>query len=447
MPGREVISITGAGSNLQGVGHASDGRAVFVPGALPGERALVEFTRDGGRFYEARLLEVVAPAPGRAPSACKYYPRCGGCAARHMDYETTLALKRGRVADALFRLGGAGDVRVLDTLASPLRERYRNKAEYACETRQGALVAGMRARGGREIIPVKDCLLQHEHSGAFARVAAALIPPALRPDVAGLVTRVNAAGELMGVVTARRMIRPAEAAALWRALSGELAFLTSLNWCALGPRPAHALDGRIVCIGGEERLNEAVGGVDYALSPRSFFQVNRAQAERLVEQAVRAAALTGNERVADCYCGIGTLTLPFARAARQATGIEIVPEAIADARLAAQKSGLDARARFIAGDAPDCLRRLVERGEAFDLIVVDPPRKGVDARLIQSIGRVRPRAVVYVSCDPATLARDVGRLAQQGYAPLWAQPIDMFPWTEHVETVVLLSQQKPDGGL
>lgn len=424
----EIIQITGVGSELQGVGRAASGRTLFVPGALPGERVSVRVTREAERFSVCGIERVLEPSAQRAAPVCPHFERCGGCAAQHMRYECSVQMKRRRVCDALARIGGIeADAR--ETIPSPEIWRYRNKAEYSCRF-QGEQVAGVSARGSHEVLNVQDCLLQHEASVRFLRAAR----PLLGPWAAQLVTRVNHDGRLMAVLGASSPIRDEKALAdaLFRAVPE----LLSLHRCDLKSRPAHALDGPCRRIRGEERLSERLCGLDFALSPHSFFQVNRAQAENLVAEMLKAAGLTGAETVVDAYCGIGTLTLPIARMAKRAIGIEIVAPAVQDARRAAQANGIG-NAEFICGDASVELSRLLKSGLKPDVVVVDPPRKGVDKQLIEQLIRVKPACIVYVSCDPGTLARDL-KLLSCAYRAGYVQPLDMFPWTEHVESVARL---------
>ncbi len=425
------IRIQGVGSELQGVGRAADGRTLFVVGALPGELVDVRVTKEGARFLAGEVICCHETSADRVTPPCPYNDRCGGCVAQHMSYPLSLKLKAQKVRDALARIGGLKDVQVMETLASPDAWRYRNKAEYAC----GSGVLGMTERGGHGVVDVRDCLLQREASLAFLDAVRRLEVKGL----AGVVTRVNHLGQLMGMVAVPQHLATRCVIDATR-LFASVPELASLYLCALSPKPNHALDGSCRLLAGEERLSERMCGIDYALSPHSFFQVNRRQAEVLVSELLSVLALRGDETVADLYCGIGTLTLPLAKAAKGVVGVEIVAPAIEDAKRAAADNHIS-YIDFVCGDACTALPRLLKKGLKPDAIVVDPPRKGLDPLLVQMIIACGPEKIGYVSCDCATLARDAKLLVESGkYRLEKVQPIDMFPWTEHVEAVARLTK-------
>ena len=439
----ERIAITGVGSQLQGIGRLSDGRAVFVPGAIPGEVVEIEITQEKGRFCKASLSAVWEPSADRVKPACPHAGVCGGCQGRHMAYGRTLKLKRQIVYDALTRLGGVEAPKVRETLGCETPERYRNKAEYPIAWQDGRPVIGMHAAASSRIAPIEDCLLQAPPSGAALRWFAARLPalPCAR-QLKYLVTRVNREGELMLVVCADAPVRP-EIERLIPALEKELPALKSLWFCQLNRRPAHALDGRCERLWGAAALKETLLGLEFEVSPQSFFQVNPVQTERLYACALEAAGVGPGcgLNVLDAYCGAGTITLAAARQAKSALGIEIVAPAIADAKRNAQRNALSGRARFICSDAAREIPRLLNRGERFDAAILDPPRKGCDAALLKALIAAEIPTLAYVSCNPATLARDIKLLSAGGYRLEWAQPVDMFAWTGHVETVVLMSRK------
>ena len=436
------VRIHGGGSELQGVGRLPDGRAVFVPGALPGELVRVRVVRDAGRYCEAELQAVVEPSDARVDPACPHYGSCGGCQSLHMKYETALEMKRQRVFDALARIGGVAEPRVLDALGSDPVLRSRNKAEYPIGPGpDGRLAIGAYARGSHRIVPLDDCLLQREESVAalrwfrenLARVRGA-------NQLRYLVTRVNRAGEMMLTLSGDTP-NLQDADALARELSAALPALTSVFYCHLNRRAAHALDGRCERVFGQETLTDTLLDLEFELAPQAFFQVNPPQAERLYMKALEAAlgdAASPGE-VLDIYCGAGTITLAVARRAARAVGVELVRPAIENARRNAERNGLADRTEFICGDAAEEIPRLLRKGRRFDAVVLDPPRKGVDRPALEAILRAQPPRIAYVSCDPGTLARDAKLLAAGGYAMEWAQPVDMFPGTGHCECACLLT--------
>ena len=439
----ENITITGIGSQLQGVGRLADGRAAFVPGAIPGERVTVKIEQDKGRFCEASLCGIIEASPDRVAPACPQAGVCGGCQARHIRYGRTLALKRQIVVDALTRIGGLNAPTVYDTLGCAEPDRARNKAEYPIAFEDGRPVIGAYARSSRRIVPLEDCLLQRPESAAALRWFAehlSELPWAKRLKF--LVTRVNRAGEMMLALCGDAPILD-DVKRLAPRLAQALPAMKSLYYCQLNRRFTHALDGRCTCVHGAATLEDRLMGLRFEVSPQSFFQVNPDQTEVLYAKALEAAGIAPGcgLRVLDAYCGAGTITLSAARWCEQAVGIEIVPPAIENANRNAVANGLRDRARFICADAAREIPRLLSRGERFDAAILDPPRKGADEALLRALSASGIPTLAYVSCNPSTLARDVKILAASGYRLQWAQPVDMFPWTEHVETVVLMSRK------
>ncbi len=438
----EKIRITGAGSEMQGVGRLADGRAVFVPGALPGEEVEIEITRDAARFCEARLLRVLDGAAERSRPFCPHYGLCGGCSAQHMNYDASLKLKQQRVFDALSRIGGVENPQVFPTLGCDEPLHSRNKAEYAVSCRDGKLLIGSFAAKSRRIIPLEDCALQHGSSIRFLNwMQANLMNYGCASRVRYLVTRVNRAGKMVAVICADAPVQE-DAKRMAEPLFAALPELESLYFCKLNFRPAHALDGSCMHIAGKKTMTDRLLDLEFELSPQSFFQVNPVQAEMLYLKALEAAGLAeGCEKsILDAYCGAGTITLAAARLAKHALGVEIVAPAIANAKQNAKRNGLEKKSSFICADAAKEIPKLISSGRHFDAAIIDPPRKGADAALIHALADAKIPVVSYVSCNPSTLARDVKLLCERGYRLEWAQPVDMFPWTEHVETVCLLSK-------
>ena len=429
------ILISGMSSQFQGIGRDQEGRAVFVPGALPGERVRVEPLQDKGSFLKARLEAVLEPSPHRVKPPCPYAGACGGCAGLHMDYPATLDCKTQRVADALERLGGIAQPPVAHTLGMPQGLspfRSRNKAEYAIE---GGRV-GLRREGSRQLVEVEDCLIQGEKSVAALRVARQWLRET--PPFSGwLVTRLTRSGALMCVLSAP--VRPKGLEKLGERLFAQAAGMASFYFCQLRPHPAHALDGRCQWIRGERTLTDTLMGLSFQLQPQSFFQVNPPQAEALYAAALDMAQLRGGGWALDAYCGAGTITLCLAQGAGRVLGVEVVPQAVEDAKANARRNGLEDKADFLCADAAQALPRLLQQGDAPQAVVLDPPRKGAAPALLDALVRSPIPRIVYISCDPATLARDLKRLSP-AYRLLSAQPIDMFPWSSHVETAALLSK-------
>lgn len=432
------IEITGAGSELQGVGRLPDGRAAFVPGAIPGERVRVEITADKGRYCEASLVDVLKASPDRLKPDCPHADVCGGCQARHMIYARTLELKRQKVYDALTRIGGFVAPEVRETLGCDVPNRTRNKAEYPIARQDGRMVVGAFAPGGQRVIELRDCLSQSEESVmALNWLSSQLDKLPAASHLKYLVTRTNRSGEMMLILSGDAPI-----AEQLKSLSPAPPCARSLWYCQLNRRPTHALDGICTRIWGEPTMKDRLFDLDFELSPQSFFQVNARQTEILYAQALHAAGIVPgcDLNVLDAYCGAGTITLSAARYAKAVTGIEIVPPAIQNAKQNAKANGI-ANARFICADAAREIPHLLARKQNFDAAILDPPRKGADPATLAALAHAKIPTIAYVSCNPATLARDLKALQTQNYQLQYAQPVDMFPWTGHVETVVLMSRK------
>ena len=439
-----TVTIEGYGGGGMGVARI-DGRVVFVHGALRGEKCRVLILKTLKSVAFAKVLEVVEPSCARVAPDCPYFPRCGGCTYRHMSYEEELRLKRQRVQDNLARIGGSA-VAVEEILGAADTLRYRNKAQYPVS--KDGRVGFYRART-HEVIECEQCLLVKAEADAAAE---ALREYMRRCRVAGydektgrglvrhLYVRSNAAGESLVCVLVNGNRLPQEEAlvALLRDACPKCCGIV------LGTNTKKGnviLGDRYRTLWGEDRLEDTLCGKRFRLSVPSFYQVNRAQAERLYAKAIEFADLTGQETVLDLYCGAGTITLALSDHAKRVLGAEIVPEAIDDARENAVRNGVK-NAEFFCGDASDVAKKLAQEHLRPDVITVDPPRKGLAPDVVESIAAMQPERVVYVSCDSATMARDVKRFADLGYTAARAAAVDMFPRADHVETVCLLSKLK-----
>ena len=424
-----------------------DGAVVFVPQAVRGETIDLKITKVMKTAAAGEIVKIHKPSPDRAQPECPDYGRCGGCDFQHLTYPEELWAKRQRVQDALTRLGGA-DIRVEEILGAKNPLHYRNKSQYPVGA-DGA-IGFYRARS-HQVVPVKRCLIQPE---AADKTAAAVgewmrrykVPAYDEATGKGLVrhvyVRVNRKGESLCcvVINGRQAPREPELAALVRSAAPKTVGVV-LN---TNTRRGNVILGdRYRTLWGQDFLMDTLCGLEFKLSVPSFYQVNRAQTEVLYAKAAEFAALTGRETVLDLYCGTGTITLCMAGSAARVLGAEIVPAAIDDARENALRNHID-NAEFFCADAADIAAKLEREGLRPDVITVDPPRKGLSEEVVASVAGMGPRRVVYVSCDPATLARDLKLFAQLGYPPVEAAPVDMFPGTAHVETVVLLSKGEID---
>ena len=437
-----TVTIEGYGEGGMGVARI-DGRVVFVHGALRGEKCRVLILKTLKSVTFAKVLEVLEPSSERMESDCPYFPRCGGCTYRHIRYEEELRLKKQRVQDNLSRIGGS-DVTVEEILGAQDTLRYRNKAQYPV-SKDGA-VGFYRART-HEVIECEHCLLVRPEADAAAEALRAYMQSCHvagydektgRGLVRHLYVRSNAAGEslICVLVNGDKLPKEDRLVALLRDACPKC---TGIVLGTNTKKGNVILGDRYRTLWGSDRLEDTLCGKTFRLSVPSFYQVNRVQAERLYAKTIEFADLTGQETVLDLYCGAGTITLALSDHAKKVLGAEIVPEAIDDARENAARNGVK-NAEFFCGDASDVAKKLARENLRPDVITVDPPRKGLAADVVESIAEMQPGRVVYVSCDSATMARDVKRLADLGYTARRACAVDMFPRADHVETVVLLSK-------
>ena len=441
---KQVYTGTVEGYSSEGQGIVRlDGAVVFVPGAIRGEEIDLRVTKVMKTAAAGEIAAIRRPSPERRKPACPWFGQCGGCTFQHMTYAEELRAKEQRVRDALLRLGGTR-VAVEEMLGAPCVERYRNKSQYPVGA--DGTVGFYRARS-HQVVPVERCLIQSPQADRAAEalrrwMARYRVPTYDEKTGKGLVrhlyVRVNRAGEALICVVAngRRLPREPELAALLREAVPSMAGLV-LNTNT--QRSNVILGDRYRTIWGESYLMDTLQGLEFRLSVPSFYQVNREQAEVLYSKALEFAGLRGTETVLDLYCGTGTITLCLARGAYRAIGAEIVPEAIEDARENAARNGVQ-KAEFFCGDASAVAARLAEEGLRPDVVVVDPPRKGLAEDVVETIAAMGPERVVYVSCDPGTLGRDVKRFAALGYEARRCAAVDLFPRTAHVETVLLLTR-------
>ena len=442
-----TVQIESVDGNMQGIAHV-DGQTVFVPGALPGEEIQAAATRCEKRFAFARILSILKESPERVAPPCPYYKICGGCSALHMRYEESLRIKQEAVRQVLQRVGG---IRTQVPLPLPMEHpfEYRNKTALPVALVDGTPRAGFYAPRSHRLTPVDRCLIAMPEGSVAANTVCTWmkrfgIEPydetARRGLIRHVVTRTARSGEVMVTLAVSKEEIPHQDA-LWAMLREALPRIVSL--CAtVNPRGDNVILGRDYrVLFGASRLSDTLCGLSFSLSPLSFFQVNPVQTEKLYQTALRFAAPEPNDLAVDLYCGAGTISLLLARHVKNVIGIEIVPEAIRDARENAVRNGIS-NAEFHAAAAEKLLPSLVDDGLRPDFVVLDPPRKGAEPEVIRAIAYAAPSRVVYVSCDPATLARDLRLFTELGYQVSQVQPVDMFCWTGHVETVVLIQRDK-----
>ena len=441
-----ACEINGWSSDGAGVTRIG-GQTVFVPGTIPGEQWEVRIVKTRAASAFGKGERCLLPSPDRAVPDCPVYPRCGGCMLRHMTYEKELEFKLSRVNDAYRRIGGL-DLRVSEILGAAEIGAYRNKAIYAVDPQ---LRPGFFRPRSHDVIPVERCLLQSERSDRAAQAVCDFcrengIAPYDEATGKGTLrhvfTRVSRDGRLQVTVVAAGGFgakTQALADAVRAACPETAGVILNVNKTAGNT----VLAGDFYTLWGSDTLHDTLCGAEFALSPRSFYQVNPAQAERLYGKALEYAAPAGCGTVLDLYCGAGTISLCLARAAERVIGAEIVPAAVENARENAARNGLH-NVEFLCADAGQAAAELARRGVKPNAVVVDPPRKGLAPDVIETVCAMVPARVVYVSCDVATQARDLKRFAERGYAAREAVAVDMFPRTAHVETVCCLYRQKKD---
>ena len=437
-----TVTVGGFASEGQGVARI-DGQVVFVKGALPGETCRICIEHVGHRAAWARVEEILTPSPDRLEPDCPYYALCGGCQTRHMAYPAETAFKAGKVHDALKRIGGVDPGLVLLHGAKE-PERYRNKVQFPVAP--GPAIGYYQERT-HKVINVPDCLLT---PACCAPIRAAVldwmktyrVPAYDESTHTGLVRhlyiRTNKEGEALVCILANGRSLPQEDA-LVSALQGAYDRLTGVVLGVNQWKTNVILGDSYRTLWGRDYLMDTLRGLTFRLSVPSFFQVNRPQAEVLYGLAADFAGLTGTETLLDLYCGTGTIGLILAAKAREVIGVEVVPEAVADARENALRNNV-ANARYLCADAGQAAAQLAQEGVRPDVVVVDPPRKGLSGEVIDILLHMPVKKIVYVSCDPATLARDVKALSN-AYTLTRTEAVDMFPRTHHVETCALLRRK------
>lgn len=442
------LSIESLASDGAGVAHAG-GMAVFVPFAAPGDVVDAKIVKVCKTHAFAIVQNVITPGPGRIASECPVFGKCGGCALAHLTYEEELAQKQRFVADAMHRIGKLS-CEVLPILPSPSAQGYRNKAQYPlCRDSEGHIRAGFYAPRSHRVVPCESCGLQPPVFSAVLHTACRLLEQmgASIYDEAshkGLVrhiylrhaVRTNKVMVCLVCTRAQLAFEQAFCAALTAAHPEICSIILNVN-----PAATNVILGRQCrTLWGESTLADTLCGVPVQLSPLSFYQVNTLGAERLYGEVARMAQLVSGNTLLDLYCGAGTIGLSMAAACGQLVGVEIVPEAVENARANAARMGAQ-NARFLCADAASAAQQLLAEGLRPDVVVLDPPRKGCDEATLSAVATMAPQRVVMVSCNAATAARDAAWLAAHGYAPQAVRPVDMFPRTRHVEAVIGFARQ------
>lgn len=440
----KIEDMTNEGSS---VGHY-DGQAVFVSGGVTGDELCAHIIKAKKNYAVAKCKSIITPSPDRILSDCPYSDKCGGCSFRNMTYSAELEYKQRRVENALKRIGNI-DAPVREIVKADEINHYRNKAQYPVDIQNGELVAGFYAYKSHRIVPCNSCLLQPEEFSlcidAFSKWAKESGVTSYDEKTGkGLLRHIYlrkavATGEIMACAVINGNSLPNEnlLVELLSRINGVCSVCVNFN-----KNDTNVILGdQTKIIYGKEYITDILLGKKFVISPNSFYQVNHNQCEKLYSIAGRYADLTGNETVVDLYCGAGTIGLTMADKIKTLYGVEIIPQAIENAKLNAEINGIN-NAEFFCADAFETAKILENKGIKPDVLILDPPRKGCQSELFDVVEKMSPKRIVYVSCDSATLARDLNILEQKGFKTVEATPVDMFPRTPHVETVCLLHKTK-----
>ncbi len=440
------INIQGLNHQGEGVGRY-EGLAVFVPYTLPGEEILAKVTEIKKNYARGVAIKTLKTCPEGQEPACRQFFFCGGCQLQHMNYQAQLAAKTKIVKDSLTRIGKLRDVEVRPALGMEEPWHYRNKVHFQVGEQNGRIVLGFYEENSHRLVAVEACNLIDEKLLALAKVTEDLlnkyeVQPFDWSKGAGqlrhvLLRRGHFTGETMVVLVTAQGDFP-QGVRMAKELMNTREEVVSVvhNVNKVKGRQVLGEDYRI--LGGRMQIWERLGHCTYAISPASFFQVNSRQAVKLYDKVWNYARLDGTQVVFDIYCGVGSIGLYLARKARKVIGIESVTEAIVDAKRNAELNKIR-NTQFLAGQAEEMMPKLAAKGLKADVVVLDPPRKGCDRAVLDAVVEVGPERVVYVSCDAGTLARDLAYLGERGYQVTEVQPVDMFPWTSHVESIILMT--------
>ncbi len=439
-------TVTDYTSQGQGVAHV-EGCAVFIPNAIAGETYKIRIEKAQKTWAAGKIVEILEKSSHRRSRECPISAKCGGCDFWHMDYQEETRLKAERVRNCLNRIGGEASEQA-DSLSAPACYGYRNKAQYPVSVSRGRAYAGFFRAGTHEVVENKRCLILPEEADRVKEIVIDYVNqyrvmPYDEAAHKGLlrhiyVRRGAVSGQILVclVLNGRKLPKPEVLIERLKQIPGFTTLVLSVN-----TKKGNAVLGEeFITLHGPGYIEDTLCGLNFRLSPRSFYQVNHHQAQRLYEAAIEQAEITKNDTVLDLYCGVGTITLAMAKAAGKGIGVEVIPQAIKDAKDNAKRNGIE-NAEFFCGDAGAAALELEKQGIKADVVVVDPPRKGLNADTIEALSRFAPRRIVYVSCDPATLARDVALLKERGFRLQNALAADLFPRCSHVESIVCLIRE------
>ena len=423
-----------------------EGCAVFVPNAVAGELCRIRIEKVGKSWAAGKIVEILEKSPHRVNRECPVAKLCGGCDFWHMDYEEETRLKADRVRQALNRIGGE-NLEEISILSAPSCKSYRNKAQYPVSSHKGRVFAGFYKAGTHQVVENDRCLILPEEMDRVKKIVVDYvnhyrISAYDETEHKGLlrhiyVRRGAVSGQVLVclAVNGRRLPHTDDLIRRLQAVEGFTSLVLSVNT----KRGNTILGDEFITLYGPGYIEDTLCGLNFRLSARSFYQVNHHQAQRLYEAAISQAQITKKDLVLDLYCGVGTITLAMAKAAGKVIGVEVVEQAVEDAKENAKRNGIE-NAEFFCGDAGKAALALEGKGIRADVVVVDPPRKGLNADTIEALSRMQPQRIVYVSCDPATLARDVALLKERGFSVKNAMAADLFPRCAHIESIVCLTR-------
>ena len=439
------LNITGYTSEGGGVGKF-DGQAIFVENTAIGDEILCHIIKAKKTYAIGKAMKIIKPSKSRIEPECDAFKSCGGCSFGHIKYEEELEYKAQKVEDAFKRIGGLSP-EFNPIISSPETTRYRNKAQYPVRHENGILNIGFYAKKSHRVIDGGDCLLQPQDFTSIIEIFRKWINEnsvtVYNEEIGiGLIRHIYlrkafATGEIMAcvVINGNTIPNSEELIESLKEIEGFKTLVVNIN----REKTNVVLGDTYTAIYGDGYITDVLCGVKIKLSPLSFYQVNRNGAELLYKKASEYVEPTPDRTILDLYCGTGTIGLSMASSVKELVGVEIIPEAIEDAKANAQLNDIN-NARFICGDASVAAEKLKEEGIKPDTVILDPPRKGCAEELLKTVAEINPQKIVYVSCDPATLARDCARLLALGYEVKEVTPVDMFPRTHHVESVALLTQ-------
>ena len=442
------LDITGYTTEGSGVGHYRD-IAIFVPLAASGDKLGVKILKTAKTYAFGKIDKILVASKDRIPVDCAQFSQCGGCVYRHISYAAELHAKQQRVQDALERIGGFHDVVLNPIVGAEHPDNYRNKAQIPIGRAGGEISMGFFASHSHRIIQCSECLLQPQAftvaMNAFQEWAGQSGEDVYDEETGKgrlrhlYLRQAGATGEIMVCIVVNGNgvhFEPQLVEILQRDVPGLKSVIINVN----REKNNVVLGKKCRTVWGSDSITDTLCGLKFNISPMSFYQINRDQAERLYTLAGEYAGLTGTETLLDLYCGTGTIGLSMAKKAGHVIGVELVEQAVEDAKKNAELNGIE-NAEFLCMDAAKAASMLSNRGMKPEVIVIDPPRKGCEVALIETVAKMAPKRVVYISCDPATLARDLKLFSAKGYQPQVITPVDMFPRTAHTEVVVLLERK------